>query len=281
MAELEKKEVYICNQTPNIEDDEIDLRELFATIWKYKNFIAIFTFIVILLAGIYAFMKTPIYELTSDIQVGYNANANANANAKSYFIEPNNLVVYLKNNYTFKDKLPIIKISKLKHSKDIIEIKIDDISNEKAKEWLNKILSAIHNQEKVKIDKFKNYINNQISILNQQKKESKNSIKLLQEKLKNSKAFQTIDVLNKSILNYQNQLATINLNILDYKYKLNNIIKTHIIGKIQINDYPIKPKKKLIIIVAFITGFILAIFLVFFIEFIKGIKEKEASEQSD
>ena len=38
------------------------------------------------------------------------------------------------------------------------------------------------------------------------------------------------------------------------------------------NEYAIKPKKKLIVVVAFITGFILSIFMVFFIEFIKGIR---------
>jgi len=35
-----------------------------------------------------------------------------------------------------------------------------------------------------------------------------------------------------------------------------------------------KPKRGLIVIVAFITSFILAIFLVFFIEFLKGSKEE-------
>ena len=35
-----------------------------------------------------------------------------------------------------------------------------------------------------------------------------------------------------------------------------------------------KPKRALIVIVAFITSFILAIFLVFFIEFVRGSKEE-------
>jgi len=34
------------NQPVCIEEDEIDLRELFATIWKYKVFIVVFVFIV-------------------------------------------------------------------------------------------------------------------------------------------------------------------------------------------------------------------------------------------
>ena len=45
-----------------IEEDEIDLRELFKTIWKNKKFIIIFTTIVTIFAIIYALVKTPIYE---------------------------------------------------------------------------------------------------------------------------------------------------------------------------------------------------------------------------
>jgi uncharacterized protein involved in exopolysaccharide biosynthesis len=47
------------------------------------------------------------------------------------------------------------------------------------------------------------------------------------------------------------------------------------VGAILTNDYPAKPKKKLIIIVAFITGLILSVFLVFVIEFFRGFKENE------
>ncbi|WP_297483920.1 Wzz/FepE/Etk N-terminal domain-containing protein [Sulfurimonas sp.] len=46
------------------------------------------------------------------------------------------------------------------------------------------------------------------------------------------------------------------------------LVMTHIIHKIYTHDKPVKPKKKLIVIVAFITGLMLSIFLAFFLEFI-------------
>jgi len=56
-------------------------------------------------------------------------------------------------------------------------------------------------------------------------------------------------------------------------------IPTKKIGQITIDEEPInKPKKKLIVTVSFVTGFILSIFLVFFMEFISGIKNKEKNE---
>ena len=48
---------------------------------------------------------------------------------------------------------------------------------------------------------------------------------------------------------------------------------TQLVGDITVGDTAIKPKKKLIIIVAFITGLMFSIFLAFFLEFIKGFKK--------
>ena len=54
-----------------------------------------------------------------------------------------------------------------------------------------------------------------------------------------------------------------------------NKIMTKQIGDIKISEEAInKPKKALIVTVAFITGFILSIFLLFFIQFIQSIKKE-------
>ena len=54
-----------------------------------------------------------------------------------------------------------------------------------------------------------------------------------------------------------------------------NKIMTKQIGDIKISEEAInKPKTALILTVAFITGFILSIFLVFFIQFIQSIKKE-------
>ncbi len=51
------------------------------------------------------------------------------------------------------------------------------------------------------------------------------------------------------------------------------IVPTKIVGKIYTHDKPVKPKKKLIIIVALITGLMMGIFLAFFREFLSQNKE--------
>ena len=74
----------------------------------------------------------------------------------------------------------------------------------------------------------------------------------------------------KDIVSYVMEKHTEKLKLYD-KY-----IMTKQIGDIKISDTPInKVNKKLIVTVAFVTGLILSIFIVFFLEFIRGFKEEE------
>ena len=55
-----------------LNEDEIDLRELFKTIWDKRFFIIIFTFIITLISFIYVLLKnpTPVYEGILNVQIG-------------------------------------------------------------------------------------------------------------------------------------------------------------------------------------------------------------------
>ena len=65
----------------------------------------------------------------------------------------------------------------------------------------------------------------------------------------------------------------------EYTMKLSisplRIKQTHIVGEVEILDSPVKPKKLLITIVAFITALMFSVFLAFFLEFLHGLKEEE------
>ena len=55
-----------------------------------------------------------------------------------------------------------------------------------------------------------------------------------------------------------------------------NVIMTRQVGDIEIDKNPINmPKKKLIVVVSFISGFILSIFIVFFMQFINSIRKED------
>ena len=76
-------------------------------------------------------------------------------------------------------------------------------------------------------------------------------------------------LLTTSLYKLEENKKIIELSLLPHNYK-----NTQIVGEIMTNDFPAKPKKSLIVAVAFVTGFILSIFLVFVIQFIQGTKKE-------
>ena len=308
------------NQVNYIEEDEIDLRELFSTIWKYKSFIIVFTFVVTLSAGIYAFMKQPVYEVKGLLEIGKN-NKNLLDNPKSLKTKLD--VIFIKQEENIENKKNWIEnISIPKGSQDFLEITSEGFSNQLAIQKFNDILSFIQKKHQEIIYDIKDRNLKQIEFLIKTEKslkeidldlnrknfiKAKQDLEFYKKNLKQlSKEFNEVKNKNSTfalliltqqkniqdiISNLENRIDSlikekndIYLKIDTIKQQIQNIkdsIKpynlknTQIVGKILTNEFPAKPKRKLIIIVAFITSFILSIFLVFFIEFIKSFKEEE------
>jgi LPS O-antigen subunit length determinant protein (WzzB/FepE family) len=318
---LNKNEIY---------EDEIDLRDLFKTIWDKRKFIIIFTFVITALAIVYALMKTPIYEAKTVLEIGNYKDANGN-------------VIYIADSNTFVKKLQVLFIDIYKNEKNrdskiesinipkkqdkYIEITTSGLNNEVCVKEINKVLKYTTSYHEKLIDEIKKKryleLNNIIRKIDTLKN---NEVKLLDEKI----------ALHQSILkDYRIQLETIEHNltkiqdnnpslaalklmekrdlsnfILNLNEKLMDMINkkdillnfelqelieqkelqetlllphnyknTAIIGQIMTNDYPTKPRKKLIVTVAFVTGFILSIFLVFFMHFMSSFKNTKKENE--
>ena len=184
-----------------LNEDEIDLRELFKTIWDKRFFIIIFTFIITLISFIYVLLKnpTPVYEGNLSVQIGEIQSENFG----NRIIEtPQNLSYILGIEFKVNSTIAAGTTS-------ILEIKYSNEDKERIK-------TILEDAKKFIITKHEN-------------------------------------------------------DTLFYKNK----IMTKQIGDIKISEEAInKPKTALIVTVAFITGFILSIFLVFFIQFIQSIKRE-------
>jgi uncharacterized protein involved in exopolysaccharide biosynthesis len=103
-----------------------------------------------------------------------------------------------------------------------------------------------------------------------------------------------MDFINSEIAKYKTELAK--TNNLELKAELAKLISNLIKQKVYINSTKyykikvitdpfipdvkdkVKPKRGLILIVAFITSFIIAIFIVFFREFLKNVNDESSIE---
>jgi LPS O-antigen subunit length determinant protein (WzzB/FepE family) len=183
-------------------DDEIDLRELFKTIWEKKLFILVFTFMVTFISLIYVFLKNPIpiYQGKTYIEIG-------EVQSKSFV--PSSLDNAIDLAEILKLEMKVI-VNIPKQTKNLLEITFND-----------------QNKEEIK------------------------------SKLEESVKF---------IMNRHNEKAKF----------YENVIVTKQIGGILIDGESInKPKKALIISVSFVTGFILSIFIVFFMQFINSVRKEQ------
>lgn len=312
-------------QEKYLQEDEIDLRELFKTIWDKKVFIIVFTFVITLIAAIYAYNKTPIYEAKALVEIGeYKLNSTTkNSIDDATALEKKLTTIYVDMEKNLKDKTSeISNIAIVKGLKNFLEIKSEATSNEDAKNEILKVLTFVQGEHKKILDDVKKQkemelrnIDLQISdiksrtvaLIDRKLENSVKTLENLQEQLKLvDENLKKIDTLNpslaalklmekKDITTSINTLTVQNFELESKKdellttslYKLeenrknieslllpHNYKNTQIVGEIMTNDFPAKPKKSLIVAVAFVTGFILSIFLVFVIQFIQGTKKE-------
>ena len=125
------------------------------------------------------------------------------------------------------------------------------------------------------------YEEDEIDILEEQKRKIDRQIPLIYKELHRIKDSFIYQTLLTNIQKMNNDILNIRLRINALKEKISplNLTPASFIGQVKQHDYPVKPKKKLIIVVAFVTGLILSVFLVFFMEFFKGLKEEDAQPE--
>ena len=195
-------------------------------------------------------------------------------------------------------KKEIAKIIKFLTEKD--RVILEDIKKPKRMEI--KYIEAQINSLKQREVKF---IDEKINLTNKNIQQYKNTLELLDKEINiNKKKNTTLAILtllekidiNAKLAEFEDILIELNdkktdllINKLNFLIEKKNRLElllapynytaSKIVGDIITNKSPVKPKKKLIVSVAFITGLILSIFLVFFMEFIKGIKEEVKDEK--
>ena len=307
-------------QEKYLQEDEIDLRELFKTIWARRFFVITFTLVVTVLAAVYAYTKTPIYEAKALVEIGeYKLNGTTkNSIDNAVVLEKKLSTLFVDMEKNLKDKTSeISNIAIVKGLINFLEIKSEATSNEEAKNEILKVLTFVQGEHEKILDDVKKQkemelrnIDLQISdiksrtvaLIDKKLENNVKNLENLQEQLKfvdenlkkidslnpslaalklmekkditnsiNTLTIQNFDLESKkdellttSLYTLQENKKIIELSLLPHNYK-----NTQIVGEIMTNDFPTKPKKSLIVAVAFVTGFILSIFLVFLINFIR------------
>jgi len=274
-----------------MENDTIDLKELFKTLKKRKKMILLITLVVTLLSIFYAyFIAKPVYQVQAMIEIGKLGDKPlANIQDIQHKLE------YIYGVRSKKKRiLPRVKaISVAKKTKNVFSVAVEGYSNDDAIKFTEGIVHKVEKEYKDQID---TYIHAQKELIAL----TQNDIKVTKENLK--KIQQTLENYNQEIMNIttadaalagiyiiqisqnQTQVQSLQARISALREKKYNIAlsisplkikQTQIVGEVEVLNKPIKPKKALIVIVSFISSLLLAIFLAFFLEFLRTLKEEK------
>lgn len=299
IEEQNKTHSSVVHSDPYMED-EIDLIELFALIWRRKIIIFAVVFVVSVLSVIITLQMDNIYEskavlkpsegetskLSSlmgnlgglaslaGISVGggdniYSAMENLINNkefiaqiVKKYQLEKNLFGEKYQDVISSEDFKPNYKFYVFKVVKDIVSLSQDKKSNY--------ISLSVQNADPEFAKKFVEILLSELS-----EKIKKTELENIDEKITNFKS----EMENSADITLKTKLAEVISSLIQSKVisKAQKYYGFTIISEPYVPDLKdkIKPKRSLICIVAFVTSFMLAVFLVFLIEFIKNIPEEK------
>lgn len=272
-------------------EDEINLKELWSTLLKFKKKIILLTGSITFIAGAYAFITKPVYEAKAVLEIGLYSNTNTNTQVNTNWIEnPSTVLKKIEMNYIEnrnpEEKVWLDKISFVKGTQNLLELSVLGFSKESATAYLKEIEASISTRHQELIDAYIDSVKMKIENLNTQKAELLIEKERLGEELNRKSTYiekfvkenpavaavYSIDLNNYTVelKNLKNSIYTINNQLNDLKLDISskNLKATELIDKITTSDRPVKPKKVLIIVVGFVTGIILSVFLASFLELI-------------
>ena len=237
-----------------IQEDEIDLRELFKTIAKNSKILLFFTLFVTALAMLYVFVTPKIYEVKVLVEMG---NTNTNTNTNTIVAKLNN--IYLDKQQANASTIKSVEV--IKNTGDLILIVAEsDTPNEAiadAKELVEYIEKQTLENNKQQLET----LTTKKKLLEEQERSLSNQIKSINSEKNVS------PLLVQSLMVAQSQVTE---SLFATTQAIQSSKLGGLVGDISVSKDPIKPKKALIVTVAFVTSLILGIFGVFFVEFLKA-----------
>ena len=279
---------------PEIQEEEIDLREYINVLLKRKGIIILIFLIAVITAALVSyFALSPVYQSSVVFSVALIDNR-----------LPTTIVAQVENN------VPVIKIhealeiissnlildevikrSGLNISSDQLRtrIEVENLENtnfikvsvkadlpEKAKELAENIVKVFIEKNQNKYTEKIKLIEERIKILEKEIAEFEKSIQEIETAMKSTAAstnlseaeryFQTSFLLNSSS-NERNIYNNLIYQVNTLRERLNNCEDFGIINYAQLPDAPIKSNKKLNILIAGVFGLFVGIFVAFFLEF--------------
>jgi len=225
-------------QEKYIQEDEIDLRELFKILWNKRFFIISFTAVITICSIVYALLKTPIYEAKVLFEIGEYKLDNSTSNSKVLLDNASQLtkrleVLYIDMVKNLENQGAVItSVSVPKGLTNFIEVKVEGISNELLLQKMDEIKNYIQQEHQNTLNDVKQRREVEIQNIDTRISNIKNKeVVLIDRKIelqkKNLEDYSvTLEAIDKSLKNIQNINPSLAALQLMQKRDLSNFILT-------------------------------------------------------
>ncbi len=289
---------------PYYEEDEIDLFELFEIIWKKRVFVGVITTLITVAAIIYALIATPIYRSKATILPVSSSGSSISipseimglASMAGISIPTSSgkgeIIVRLKSSLLYEN---IIK------KYNLLPILFAEKWDVTSKKWTTDtppptLEDGIRTlKDMVNISEERKEGSIEVSVDFKEPEEAARLVKLILEETKRLIIKNTVDRAKKTLKQLKSILPTVEDPFIQQKIyalmakqletislaKAGESFAFIVVDPPRVPEKRIKPKRKLIVVVAFVSGFILSIFLAFFMEWIKNAKQEYSRRLED
>jgi len=266
---------------PEIQEEEIDLREYINVLLKRKGIIILIFLIAAITAAIISyFALSPIYQSSTVFSVAQvDRQPVINITEALEIIKSNVVLDEVINQMSLEETTEQLKPQITTESlggTNFIKVSVEHDTPEKAKSLVENIIEVFIKQNQVEYQEQVKLIEDRLKVLEEQVAEfekniqeiekAKKKIAVTEELSEGERQFQTSLLLSSSVTERE-LYNTLSNQANSLKASLKNCEDFKIINYAQLPASPIKPNKKLNIIIAGVLGLFVGIFVAFFLEF--------------
>jgi capsular polysaccharide biosynthesis protein len=266
-----------------IQEEEIDLREYINVLLKRKSIIILIFLIAVITAAIVSyFVLSPVYQSSEVFSVAkIDGRAVINITEAIEIMKSDVVLDEVINRMGLEGTLTLgqlksrITTESLKGT-NFIKVSVEHDTPEKAKSWVENIIEVFIKQNQAEYQERVKLLEDRLKVLEEQIAEfgknileiekSKKIIAATEELSEGERQFQISLLLNSSITE-----RSLYNNLTKQANNLNASLKScedfKIINYAQLPAMPIKPNKKLNILIAGVLGLFVGVFVAFFLEF--------------
>jgi len=266
--------------TPSREyyDDEIDLRDLILVLWNYRKLVLGIFLVSLIIGTVISFAITPVYQVKAKISVG---NYAIDPDSGKQLMTPETAREILlssdfqKEAWSSEINAGALDITPIENT-NILQLTLETSEPQQGVVLLNELIAQFEEKTEEQYERSIDLLNNDLQNTERELQEINKSIaqtRELLEKISNAELSSTSAIYQAGLLDtlsrFLGQRDKLSERKLQNEQKLNNIEGMEVLERPEAASSPMRPNKKLNIVLAGILGLMAGIFMAFIVDYFR------------